>query len=432
MNNFNKHDGNCSISTLDLFSDKLVQDQVIGNVPEIIHPLNSLTGTQVIEFVITGNENFIDLHTLELLLKVKVKNNDNTNLAAGVEIGLINYPIATLFQHVDVYLNNDIVSNTSDYGYKAYLETLLNHGKDAAKSWLQAGGYFKDTQNNMNTLGVANAGFTSRRTLSEGSKTLELTGKVHSDLFNQARLLLNHVDLRLVFSRHNDAFCLLAGAAENVKIEIIDAALKVNRSILASRASNEVESLLQKQDVRYFIDRTVVKSYTYAAGLRDINVRNSVTSRDVPTKIVVGMVSNAAYNGNKTQNPFNFKNYNIVSADITIDSQSVYGKPLISNYGDGQYLQPYMSIHSGMGYTYTDGGCTITRAEYPNGFTLLCADLTATQCNAEYEDPIRSGIMDIALKFSAALPETVNVIVYMQFSNTVSINSSRRAVTNFA
>ncbi len=73
MNNFNEHDGNCGISALSLFAAKNVQDQVLESIPEIIHPVNSLTGTRVIEFVVAGNENFIDLHSVELQLKVRIK-----------------------------------------------------------------------------------------------------------------------------------------------------------------------------------------------------------------------------------------------------------------------------------------------------------------------------------------------------------------------
>lgn len=445
MNNFNDHDGNCGISALSLFSGRNVQDQVIQFILEIIHPVNSLTGTQVIEFVVAGNENFIDMHTVELLLKVRIKNIDNSNLtavatavptaepptpAAG-QIALINYPIASLFQHVDVFLNNDLVSNTSNYGIKAYLETICNFGHDASKSWLQAGGYYKDTHNQMNTLSDDNKGFKSRRDLLAESRTLELCGKIHSELFNQDSLLLNHVDLRIVFTRHSDTFCLHASANDNVKIELMDAWIKLNRSVVTAQVSNKVESLLQKQDIRYFVDRGVVKSYTFAPGRRDINVRNSVTSRDVPTKIIVFMVSNTAFNGSKAENPFNFQHFNMTSADITIDSQSVYAKPLVGDFATGQYLQFFNTISSGMGYKYADAGCMINRTEYPHGFTFVCADLTATQCNAQYEDPTRSGILDIALKFSQPLAVTVNVIVYMQFNNTISINASRRAVTDF-
>ena len=87
---------------------------------EKINPINSLDGTQVMEFLVKGNEDFIDLHNCYIQLKIRVKNTNGTNLAENKEIGCINYPIYALFEQVDVYLDNDIVSNTSNY--KGYLE----------------------------------------------------------------------------------------------------------------------------------------------------------------------------------------------------------------------------------------------------------------------------------------------------------------------
>ena len=63
---------------------------------------------------------------------------------------------------------------------------------------------------------------------------------------------------------------------------------------------------------------------------------------------------------------------------------------------------------------------------------MLCADLSATICNGQYDDPIKTGNLTIDLNFSAALPETVNVIVYMEFNNTITINSARGIAKNFA
>ncbi len=125
---------------------------------------------------------------------MRIKNNDNTNLpavaaavgqapAAG-QIALINYPIASLFKHLDVYLNNDLVSNTDNYGLKSYVETIVNFGHDASESWLQAGGYYKDTHNQMNALSDVNEGFKYRRNLLAQNRILELYGKIHLELFN--------------------------------------------------------------------------------------------------------------------------------------------------------------------------------------------------------------------------------------------------------
>jgi hypothetical protein len=384
------------------------------------------------EFLVKGNEDFIDMHNCYIQLKIRVKNTDGTDLADDKEIGCINYPIATLFEHVDVYLNNDLVSNTSNYGYKGYLETLLTYSDVAKKSWLQTAGYFKDTHGKMDTLDDTNTGFKFRKALLKKSTTTELIGKIHSELFNQERLLLNHVNLKLVFTRHNDNFCLMTAAAESVKIEVIDAWLMIRRNTLASNIVIEVEKTLHHQDVKYYIPRVEVKTYTFATGLQNLSVRNSITERDIPNRIVVAIVSNTAYNGSKALNPFNFKHYNMISADITIDSRSVYGKPLSMNMTNSQYMQPYWSTMGALGYHFRDDGCYISRNEFDNGYFLICADLSPTLCNGQYDDPVQSGNIDIDLKFAAGINETVNVIVYMEFSNTISINSSRRAVKNFA
>ena len=65
---------------------------------------------------------------------------------------------------------------------------------------------------------------------------------------------------------------------------------------------------------------------------------------------------------------------------------------------------------------------------------MIFVDLSIylTLCNWQYEDPVQSGNLEISLKFAAAIPETVNGIVYLEFNNTISINSERKAVKEYA
>ena len=95
--NFNRHEANCSLSSAELFEDRLRQEDVIAGYWEKINPINSLDGTQVMEFLVKGNYNFIDLNNCYIQLKIRVQNTDGTNLAENKEIGCINYQIAALF-----------------------------------------------------------------------------------------------------------------------------------------------------------------------------------------------------------------------------------------------------------------------------------------------------------------------------------------------
>ena len=136
MNNFNLHQANCSLSSAEQFEERLRQEDVIAGYWEKINPINSLDGTQVMEFLVRGNDDYIDLHNCYIQFKIRVKYTDGTNLAENKEIGCINYPISALFEHVDIYLNNDIVTNTHNYGYKGYLESLMTYSDVAKKSLL--------------------------------------------------------------------------------------------------------------------------------------------------------------------------------------------------------------------------------------------------------------------------------------------------------
>ena len=77
----------------------------------------------------------------------------------------------------------------------------MTYSNVAKKCWLQAGGYFKDTHSKMDTLSDDNTGFKFEKSLLKTSNIVELIGKIHSELFNQERLLLSNVDMKLAFTR---------------------------------------------------------------------------------------------------------------------------------------------------------------------------------------------------------------------------------------
>ena len=78
---------------------------------------------------------------------------------------------------------------------------------------------------------VLNTGLGTRSEWTKTSKTVELHGRIHLDLFNQEKLILNGVDLMVKLHHHKPEFCLLiADIAPAYKIIIVDAILYVRRS----------------------------------------------------------------------------------------------------------------------------------------------------------------------------------------------------------
>ena len=89
------------------------------------------------------------------------------------------------------------------------------------------------------------------------SRTVELQGRIHSDLFNQEKLILNGVDLTVKRHRHKPEFCLLsADIAPAYKIIIVDAILYVKKVELTPSVFNVINTVLNDKNAQYAITRT--------------------------------------------------------------------------------------------------------------------------------------------------------------------------------
>ena len=54
---------------------------------------------------------------------------------------------------------------------------------------------------------------------------MEIYGRVHSDIFNQGRLIVNGLPLKIVFHRNKNSFALLAATGSDYEILLTEALL---------------------------------------------------------------------------------------------------------------------------------------------------------------------------------------------------------------
>ena len=98
-------------------------------------------------------------------------------------------------------------------------------------------------------------------------KIVELQGRIHSDLFNQEKLILNGVDLMVKLHRHKPEFCLLsADTASAYKITIVDAIFYVKKIELTPSVFNAINTVLNDKNAQYAITRTTPKVFTAPRG----------------------------------------------------------------------------------------------------------------------------------------------------------------------
>ncbi|GFX35654.1 uncharacterized protein F54H12.2 [Trichonephila clavipes] len=182
---------------------------------------------------------------------------------------------------------------------KAIIETLLNHGYDSKTSQLTSELYYKDTAGRMNVYDEndkePNEGFKSRVKFIKGSGTVDMVGRLHVDLFNQDRLLLNLVDVKLKLIRSKPSFCLMGEGDYNVIFEHVSLYVRkvqVNPAVVIGHAK-----ALERTTAKYPIDRVSCKVFSIPQSSYSF-IQDNVFSGQMPKRIVIACVDNDAFNGN--------------------------------------------------------------------------------------------------------------------------------------
>ena len=117
----------CKNSALCIFDKLHTQTDIIKSSVTDYFPITSLSSNGPIEFHIPGNtEDYVDVNDIHLNLKLKVLKATGKNIEAADKVGLINLPIASLFQDVSLTLGEvQIEGGQQSYPYMAYFNTVM-------------------------------------------------------------------------------------------------------------------------------------------------------------------------------------------------------------------------------------------------------------------------------------------------------------------
>jgi hypothetical protein len=343
-----------------------------------------------------------------------------------------------LFSQVDVSLNGQKITDSSNnYPYRAYIEDLLSYGPAAKKSQLTAGLFYKDEPGKLDKpnpfaadAADKNSGLVKRAAFTNESKEVDLIGRIHADIFFQHRYILNELPIKIKLIRSTDEFCLMTDGNEKYKVIILDAVIMLRKVKISPSVYLAHAKALENGMAKYPIKRVICKSFTVAAGTRDLKTESLFTGQ-LPTRLVIGCVDNRAYNGNYAFNPFNFQHYSATSISVYLDGQQHGLKPLALDYANRHFVNAYMNMFSGSGKENQDEGNDIERTEFDKGFTLYVYDLTPDLSESDSFNLTRSGNVRLEMKFADALPHTISIVTFAEFENIIEVDRNRNVVTDF-
>ena len=416
-----------------------VQRQIVDSTYVDIQPNGVVKGATEVEFFVKNNgDTFIDLSNSEIISSFRIKKSNDANLSATDKVACINAIGATLFNAVDCWLGDkQVTERTPNQAFRAMVEILTSSGFGAINSWLQSALFYQDTAGQMDNADPSpataedpvNNGLKERYEFTKESKRVSVRSRVHADLFNQPRPLINMVPLRVKFHINKPEYVLMSNSADPAfKLVLEEMTLRL-RFI---KPADEIYNQIVTETALYPFTKVIIKEDVIPIGVKSHNIANFCSGK-LPQKIVFALIENEAANGSFKKNPFNFQHFNLTELSVIVNGSVHNGQPLKMDYDSDDFDNGYWSLFTVTGKKFRDEGIIIPRKGYKAGNCIYGINLSPSGCNiGEYKDPERNGSINITCRFKNALTETLSLCSYLQYDNSfVSINPAKEVITNF-
>ena len=405
---------------LSLFTRPSVDTGVTALSYREYRPIGQITKGSPIAFNLIGSAGeYIDLKNISLRLKVKIVKADGTPVTVVDKVAFINNAGSSMFRQVDVKIQQKLVTSSvgTNYPYKAMLDALTGY-----TPMMENQLFIKDRAEHMDSTdpsnGLGNSGLTIRWQWTKDGQEIILDGPIFMDILQQDRMLIDGVPIDIELYPQTDAFVLMAkDDSEKYSVKITDAALTVPHNSISPGVLLGHSERLKAKNALYPFTRSDIKIFNLPSGSYTWTMDN-LFQDSVPARVVVALVSGAAYSGNYHKNPFNFDGMKLTYLDFLVQGQSKPGPPYQPDYDKRQYTQVSNGLNSGKernAYNY------ISYEGLDEGYAIYVFEVDRDKAFPM----VRKGHTRMVLKLAEALPEAATLIVYGQFPAMMEIDAAR-------
>ncbi|XP_072768640.1 uncharacterized protein F54H12.2 [Nerophis lumbriciformis] len=422
------------MAKLDLFSAPMTQMSIDDKTYTEVLPLSAITDGGPIEFFIPEEgEKYLDLNDTLLYLRVKITRADGTNIPLDANVGLINYPLNTIFSQCDIMLEDRLISQSSaTHPYRAIIETLLNYSEATLKSQFSAGLFYKDTAASIDSIvGVngPNKGLNIRSAFTAESKEVHLLGPLHADILFSERLLLNSVDVRIKLTRASDAFCLMGAADGTFRLKVLGASLFTKKVTVSPAVRLGHASALLKGNALYPLSRVSVKTYSIPENSR-VCTQENLFLGTMPKYIVLGMVNHEAFTGRRDLSPFNFQHFNAEYVTLCQAGKQIPSKAFQPQFNQGASVREFYNMFTATGRHMKDLPLCINRQDFERGYSLFVFNLNPGE-DSDALSMVSNGTLRLEMRFRVPLPNTVTLVVYACYDSILEIDFKRQVLVDY-
>ncbi|GFY76503.1 uncharacterized protein F54H12.2 [Trichonephila inaurata madagascariensis] len=192
----------------------------------------------------------------------------------------------------------------------------------------------------------------------EKCSPVDMMGRLHVDLFNQDRLLLNLTDLKIKLIRRKTEFFWMGDGYYKVVFDHISLFVRkvlVNPGVFIGHAK-----ALEKATAKYPIDRVACKVFSIPQSSYSF-IQDNVFSGRCPNDWYWLRVDNDAFNGNYKKSPFEFN-----FLGVYVDGQPMPHQPLELDFEKDNYIRAYQNLF------LQSGGLYLSRTEFLKDLHYIC------------------------------------------------------------
>ena len=178
-----------------------------------------------------------------------------------------------------------------------------------------------------------------RRCLNKkASKNMYAIARIHSEIFEQPKLLPPNTVLDIDFDRQNSDFLLLTKHSNrNYMLKMESCKLLTRLVDMDEEITAEIDSVsISGRSMLYLVRRVKMMYYSCGANVVDLSNFNLLTMEGnlLPQRIIVVMVREDAVHGNYNRDPFNYQHFNLEEFSLKVGSEQIPFPELKCNIDD--------------------------------------------------------------------------------------------------
>ena len=225
---------------------------------------------------------------------------------------------------------------------------------------------------------------------------------------------------------------MLFNSDSKYRIEIDNLKLKIFKITPSDKINTYFKQNITKNPIKLNIDRSIIKTFSIPSGSTNLSQYKVFEGQKLPEQLIVGLISQSAFNGTNTKNPFNFKHYHLSEANLVVNGapEPLYKYKLDIKEKDTASF--YSEFLENIGVSTDNREIGIHHDSYYDGNFLIAFDRSPDKSNRFRQFLTEGGVMDLNLILSEPTKEVLIVLIYATYSDILTIDGNSSIQTSYS